>query len=32
VTRLDGLPVGDGRPGPLWKRMRALVEASWIPG
>jgi D-alanine transaminase len=32
VTRLDGLPVGSGRPGPLWKRMRALVEASWLPG
>ena len=32
VTRLDGLPVGDGRPGPLWKRMRALVEVSWLPG
>ena len=32
VTRLDGQPVGDGRPGPVWKRMRALVEASWLPG
>jgi len=31
VTRLDGQPVGDGRPGPLWRRMRALVEASWVP-
>jgi D-alanine transaminase len=30
VTRLDGVSVGDGRPGPLWRRMRALVEASWV--
>jgi D-alanine transaminase len=29
VTQLDGLPVGSGRPGPLWHRMRALVLASW---
>jgi len=29
VTRLDGAPVGDGRPGPVWKRMHALVVASW---
>lgn len=29
VTRLDGAHVGDGRPGPLWKRMHALVVASW---
>ncbi|MDE2219160.1 MAG: aminotransferase class IV [Gammaproteobacteria bacterium] len=29
VTRLDGVAVGSGRPGPLWQRMRALVEASW---
>ena len=29
VTRLDGASVGDGRPGPLWRRMRALIEASW---
>jgi D-alanine transaminase len=28
VTQLDGLPVGSGRPGPLWHRMRALVAAS----
>ena len=30
VTRLDGAKIGDGRPGPLWRRMRALVEASWV--
>ncbi|HEX4024904.1 MAG TPA: aminotransferase class IV [Steroidobacteraceae bacterium] len=29
VTRLDGAPVGDGRPGPLWRRMHALLEAYW---
>ena len=29
VTRLDGVSAGNGRPGPLWRRMRALVEASW---
>ena len=29
VTTLDGQPVGAGRPGPLWRRMRTLVEASW---
>jgi D-alanine transaminase len=29
VTRLDGKPVGDGRPGPIWRRMHALVVASW---
>lgn len=23
VTRLDGKPVGDGKPGPLWRRMHA---------
>ena len=27
VTRLDGTPVGPGRPGPLWTRMRALLQA-----
>ncbi|NKN32622.1 D-amino acid aminotransferase [Marichromatium bheemlicum] len=26
VTRLDGLPVGSGRPGPLWQRMDALYQ------
>ena len=31
VTRLDGVGVGSGRPGPLWRRMRTLVEASWAP-
>jgi D-alanine transaminase len=28
VTQLDGLPVGPGRPGPIWHRMRALIAAS----
>lgn len=28
VTSLDGLPVGSGRPGPLWHRMRAWIAAS----
>ena len=30
VTRLDGAPVGAGRPGPLWQRMHALLEAYWL--
>jgi D-alanine transaminase len=29
VTKLDGANVGTGRPGPLWRRMHALVVASW---
>jgi D-alanine transaminase len=29
VTRLDGQQVGTGMPGPLWQRMRRLVEQSW---
>jgi len=29
VTELDGLPVGNGRPGPVWQRMHALMEAAW---
>jgi D-alanine transaminase len=29
VTTLDGKPVGSGRPGPLWRRMHALVEGYW---
>jgi len=29
VTRLDGRPVGAGRPGPVYHRMRSLLEASW---
>jgi len=28
VTQLDGLPVGPGRPGALWHRMRAWIDAS----
>ncbi|MBK1724219.1 D-amino acid aminotransferase [Thiocystis violacea] len=27
VTRLDGRPVGDGRPGQLWQRMDRLYQA-----
>ena len=27
VTRLDGRPVGNGRPGPLWQRLDALYQA-----
>ncbi|GAB3678923.1 aminotransferase class IV [Salinisphaera aquimarina] len=27
VTRLDGKPVGAGRPGPLWTRMRSCLQA-----
>ena len=27
VTRLDGEPVGSGRPGPVWQRMHALFQA-----
>jgi D-alanine transaminase len=27
VTRLDGHPVGAGRPGPLWSRMHGLYQA-----
>jgi D-alanine transaminase len=26
VTTLDGKPVGDGRPGPLFRRMHALNQ------
>ena len=29
VTRLDGAQIGDGRPGPLWRRIWPLIEASW---
>jgi D-alanine transaminase len=28
VTRLDGEPVGEGRPGPLWMRVRKLLHAE----
>ena len=27
ITQLNGSPVGDGRPGPLWLRIRALFDA-----
>lgn len=26
VTRLDGVPVGNGRPGPIWQRMAGLFD------
>jgi D-alanine transaminase len=26
VVRLNGAPVGDGRPGPLWRRMIRLFQ------
>jgi D-alanine transaminase len=29
VTRIDGHPIGSGKPGPLWQRMYQLVEAYW---
>jgi D-alanine transaminase len=29
VTSLDGKPVGNGRPGPLWRRMHELIEGYW---
>ena len=29
VTTLDGTAVGNGKPGPLWRRMHQLVEAYW---
>ena len=28
ITTLDGKPVGNGRPGPMFHRMRALFEAA----
>jgi D-alanine transaminase len=27
VTRLNGRPVGNGRPGPMWQRMNELFQA-----
>jgi D-alanine transaminase len=30
VTSIDGQPVGEGRPGPLWRRMYNLMEAYWV--
>lgn len=27
VIELDGVPVGDGEPGPLWSRMQAIYQA-----
>ncbi len=31
ITRMDGKPVGDGRPGPLFRRMRTLFSALKTP-
>ena len=28
VTRLDGRPVGDAKPGPVTRRLHALFEAA----
>jgi len=28
VTRLDGAPVGDGRPGPVWTRVQRWLQAA----
>lgn len=27
ITRLDGRPIGDGRPGPIWRRLSAAFMA-----
>ena len=27
ITSLDGVPVGDGQPGPVFSQVRALYEA-----
>jgi glutathione peroxidase len=32
VTRLDGRPVGAGRPGPVWRRMNELYQAYKAKG
>ncbi len=29
VTTLDASPVGDGKPGPLWRRMHQWIEEYW---
>jgi len=29
VTELDGLPVGSGRPGPLWEKIWSLFREYW---
>jgi len=29
VTTIDKRPVGDGKPGPIWRRMHQLIEAYW---
>jgi D-alanine transaminase len=29
VTSIDGHPIGDGKPGRLWRRIYQLIEAYW---
>jgi len=29
VTTLDARPIGDGRPGPIWRRMNQMIENFW---
>jgi D-alanine transaminase len=29
VTTLDGSPVGNGKPGPLWRQMHQWIEEYW---
>jgi D-alanine transaminase len=28
ITTLDGKPVGDGRPGPLWRKLYAAYQEA----
>jgi D-alanine transaminase len=28
ITRLDGAPVGSGRPGPVYKQVQALMQQA----
>jgi D-alanine transaminase len=28
VTTLDGQPVGNGKPGPLWRKLYAAYQAT----
>jgi len=30
ITRLDGKPVGNGRPGPIYRRLRAAYDAAIV--
>jgi D-alanine transaminase len=27
ITQIDGRPVGNGKPGPLWRRLSAAFDA-----